>query len=186
MAHQPRHLTDSVSHSTFERFKSANSIKNGGRGVYANSNRKNMSTLSFQYAKISTPMNQNVVRPSKKGMGFKNAESTGDIDMDRRPMCRYYVKQSTINLALKMGHNEEPYYMKNVHAKPKWKNLESHGPTTNPNPLSAREMPRPRNNSRGQLNDLMKFKKSVPGNFDSSVKIGTSNLFREGNSMNRS
>ena len=92
MAHQPRHLTDSVSHSVLERFKSASSIKNGVGGVHANANRKNVSTLSFQYAKISTPMNHHTIRHSKKNMGVKNIESTGDIDMDRRPMCRYYVK----------------------------------------------------------------------------------------------
>lgn len=90
-----------------ERYKNAHSLKNGGRGVTSRTSRKNVSTLAIGHGKAGNAQ-------SRGKVSMKNIESTGDIDIDRKPSRRLYVQKSTINLAPNLP---EPYYMKNIHAK---------------------------------------------------------------------
>jgi hypothetical protein len=78
--------------------------------------------------------------------------------------------------------------MKTVYAKKEklHKNIESYGPTTHGYPLTDRELPRPRNYSKGQMDEVMKFKKSLPENRErSQAKITHSSLFRDANTLSR-
>ena len=77
----------------------------------------------------------------------------------------------------------KPIYKKNDNLH---KNIESHGPVTHPYPLSDRELPRPRNYSKGQMDEVIKFKKSLPENRERSyAKITHTALFRGENTLSR-
>ena len=89
-------------------------------------------------------------------LNFKNAESKGDYDIDRRPHAKQFVKKSTINL-LAEADNEQPYFMKNIQEKSKrgpQSSLDIYGPVSSSALTDRVHQVRSRNDAQHEIADI--------------------------------
>ena len=79
----------------FDRYKKVNSnTKDGTTGATpSKTNRKNENNLVFGNHTKYDPQSTVLNRPS-----MKNLQSTGDLDIDRKPRYKQFTKRSTSNL----------------------------------------------------------------------------------------